>query len=248
MATYVISDIHGQYKMFLDLIDKIKLKDTDTLYILGDILDRGPHPIKALMKIMEMPNTICLAGNHEYMALQCLPFLMKEITEMSIDQLNEKILNNLVIWQCNGSKTTLNEFRALDLDMKYEVLDFLNDLQLYEELKVNGKNYLLVHGGLGNFSPEKALEDYEIEELVWSRAKYDVQYYTDVKLVTGHTPTQKIKGNPRPGYVYRKNNHIAIDCGCNLKNGRLAAVCLDTEEEFYVEGENNNGICVSANS
>lgn len=55
MATYVISDIHGQYKMFLDLLDKIKLKDTDTLYILGDILDRGPHPIKALMKIMEMP-------------------------------------------------------------------------------------------------------------------------------------------------------------------------------------------------
>ena len=93
MATYVISDIHGQYKMFLDLLDKIKLKDTDTLYILGDILDRGPHPIKALMKIMKMPNAICLAGNHEYMALQCLPFLMKEITEMSIDQLNEKMLN-----------------------------------------------------------------------------------------------------------------------------------------------------------
>lgn len=248
MATYVISDIHGQYKMFLDLLDKIKLKDTDTLYILGDILDRGPHPIKALMKIMEMPNAICLAGNHEYMALQCLPFLMKEITEMSIDQLNEKMLNNLVIWQCNGSKTTLDEFRALDLDMKYEVIDFLNDLQLYKKLTVNGKNYLLVHGGLGNFSPEKTLEDYEIEELVWSRAKYDVQYYANVNLVTGHTPTQKIKGNPRPGYVYRKNNHIAIDCGCNLKNGRLAAVCLDTEEEFYVDGENKNDICVSANS
>ena len=43
---------------------------------------------------------------------------------------------------------------ALDLDMKYEVLDFLNDLQLYEELTVNGKNFLLVHGGLGNFSLE----------------------------------------------------------------------------------------------
>ena len=93
MATYVISDIHGQYKMFLDLLDKIKLKDTDTLYILGDILDRGPHPIKALIKIMEMPNAICIAGNPEYMALQCLPFLMEEITEMSIDQLNEKMLN-----------------------------------------------------------------------------------------------------------------------------------------------------------
>ena len=36
MATYVISDIHGQYNMFIELLDKIDLKDTDTLYISGD--------------------------------------------------------------------------------------------------------------------------------------------------------------------------------------------------------------------
>lgn len=44
-----------------------------------------------------------------------------------------------------------------------------------------------------------------------------------------------IMGNPRPGYVYRENHHIAIDCGCNRRNGRLAAVCLDTGREYYVE-------------
>lgn len=72
MATYVISDIHGQYNMFIELLDKIDLKDTDTLYILGDVLDRGPHPIKTLRKLMEMPNAICLVGNHEFMAMKCL--------------------------------------------------------------------------------------------------------------------------------------------------------------------------------
>ena len=65
MSTYVISDIHGQYNMFIELLDKIDLKDTDTLYILGDVLDRGPHPIKTIRKLMEMPNAICLVGNHE---------------------------------------------------------------------------------------------------------------------------------------------------------------------------------------
>lgn len=40
-------------------------------------------------------------------------------------------------------------------------------------------------------------------------------------------------GNPRPGYVYRENHHIAIDCGCNRRNGRLAAVCLDTGREYW---------------
>lgn len=55
MATYVISDIHGMYNKFIELLNKIKLKDTDTLYILGDVLDRGPDPIKTLLKIMSMP-------------------------------------------------------------------------------------------------------------------------------------------------------------------------------------------------
>lgn len=42
-------------------------------------------------------------------------------------------------------------------------------------------------------------------------------------------------GNPKPGYIYKENHHIAIDCGCNQRNGRLAAICLDTGREYYVE-------------
>lgn len=56
-----MSDIHGEYDKFMELLDKIKLKETDTLYILGDILDRGPHPIKTLRKLMDMPNVICIS-------------------------------------------------------------------------------------------------------------------------------------------------------------------------------------------
>lgn len=52
-------------------------------------------------------------------------------------------------------------------------------------------------------------------------------------MVTGHTPTQTIEGNPNPGFIYRYNNHIAIDCGAYYPGGRLAAICLDTGEEFY---------------
>ena len=78
MVTYVFSDIHGQYNMFIELLDKIDLKDTDTLYILGDVLDRGPHPIKTIRKLMEMPNAICLVGNLDIMAMICQDILMVE--------------------------------------------------------------------------------------------------------------------------------------------------------------------------
>lgn len=234
IATYIMGDIHGEYDKFIKLVEKINLRESDTLYVLGDILDRGPHPIKVLLTLMEMPNAICLLGNHELMALDCLEFLMQEITDTSIELLDEKMVDNLITWQYNGSMTTIDEFRALEREMQREVIDFIKDFLIYAEITVAGKNYLLVHGGLGNFYPGKHIEDYSIKELIWDRAEYDIQYYDDKYVVTGHTPTQEIIGNPRPGYIFRENHHIALDCGCNRPNGRLAAICLDTGEEYYI--------------
>ncbi len=233
MATYVMADIHGEYDMFMELLEKIKLKESDTLYILGDVLDRGPHPIKVLLKLMEMPNAVCILGNHELMALECLEFLCKEITEESIAGMSPEIIDNLLCWQGNGSTTTTDEFHKLDGEMQKEVIEFIKEFLIYEKLAVNGRNYLLVHAGLGNFSREKGMENYSLQELVWDRADYKVQYFDDIYVVTGHTPTQIIRGNPKPGYIYRANNHIAIDCGACFPGGRLAAICLDTGEEFY---------------
>ena len=199
------------------------------------MIDRGPHPIKVLHKLMEMPNAVCLVGNHELMALDCLKFLMKEITLESIGGLNMEMIGNLSTWAYNGSDTTIAEFRELSHEEQLEIIDFLRDALMYEELEVGGKEYLLVHAGLGNYSPEKEIEDYSLKEIVWDRADYEVMYFPDRYVITGHTPTQVIEGNPRPGYIFRKNNHIAIDCGAFSSEGRLAAICLDTDEEFYAE-------------
>lgn len=133
----------------------------------------------------------------------------------------------------NTSKSTINEFRQLDSETKRDVIDFIKDFLIYEEIAVNDKNYLLVHAGLGNYLSDKDIEDYSIHELIWTRADYDVQYFKDTYVVTGHTPTQTIKDNLYPGYIYRRNNNIAIDCGASYPGGRLAALCLDTGKEYY---------------
>ena len=234
MATYVISDIHGEYDMLMDLLEKISLQDSDTLYVLGDVLDRGPHPIKTLRKLMVMPNVICLVGNHELMALESLKFLMQEITTENIKKLDPEMLDGFLVWvEHNGGKTTMDEFKELSLEDQKEVIEYLRDFLVYEEIEVAGKDYLLVHAGLGGFDPGKDIEDYSLKELVWDRADYDICYYADKYVITGHTPTQYIYNNPNPGYIYRKNNHIAIDCGAYMPEGRLAAICLDTGEEYY---------------
>ena len=233
MSTYVIGDVHGEYDRFIDILTRIKLRDGDILYVMGDVLDRGPHPIKVLLKLMEMPNAFCLLGNHEQMALECLPFLMQEITDESVGAVTSDRLKALASWMQNGCQTTLAEFRSLDREMQEEVLDYLRDLLLYAEVRAGGKEFFLVHAGLGGFSPEKPIEAYSLYDLVWKRADYSRQYFPDRILVTGHTTTRTIAENPSPDRVFRGNGHLALDCGAGFPDGRLAAVCLETGQEFY---------------
>lgn len=70
--TYVMSDIHGNSKRFDSVMEQIKLQLEDTLYILGDVIDRYSDGIRILRRIMKMPNVKMLLGNHEYMMLEAL--------------------------------------------------------------------------------------------------------------------------------------------------------------------------------
>lgn len=182
---------------------------------------------------MTMPNAICIAGNHEVMALECLEFLLQEISDKAIENLDQVTLDKLVTWQYNGASTTINEFRKLSVSEREDVIAFIQDFSAYEEMSVGEKEYLLVHAGLGNFSPEKDLSEYTIHDLVWDRGVLGEKYFDDVITITGHTPTMGIPGNPHPGYIFKLNNRIYIDCGACFPGGRLAAFCLDTGEEFY---------------
>ncbi len=65
--TYVCSDIHGRYDKYKALLDAISLKDSD-LYVLGDVIDRGPEGVKILQDMMCRPNVFPLLGNHEAVA------------------------------------------------------------------------------------------------------------------------------------------------------------------------------------
>ncbi|MCI8389476.1 MAG: serine/threonine protein phosphatase [Roseburia sp.] len=234
MATYVVSDIHGCYDAYQQLLSDICFSEDDTLYVLGDMIDRGPHPIRVVLDLMRRPNVVCLAGNHESMAMECLPFLLRQITDETISALQAGMVEQLLTWQLNGGTSTMDEFHALDPVKRQAVVNFLSELSLYEPVSIGNRDYILVHAGLGNFRPRKKLWDYDLHDLVWARTDYETPYFPDRYVITGHTPTMTIPSNPRPGYIYQNANHIAIDCGAGF-DGRLGCLCLETMEEFYVE-------------
>lgn len=232
-----MSDLHGNYKAYKDMLEKIEFSNADTLFILGDILDRGPHPIKIILDVMNRPNVEVLAGNHCMMALECMSFLMREVTWESLAELNIEKIEKLVNWQQNGAGTTINEFRKCNTATRQAVFEFISELDVYDEIEIGEKTFILVHAGLGNFSPDKQMWEYELSELVWDRPDYEKMYFPDKYIISGHTPTMAIKNNPRPGYIYQVNHNIAIDCGCSFPGGRLACLRLEDMKEFYVKAE-----------
>ena len=221
LSTYVMSDLHGNYRAYKAMLEKINFNREDMLYILGDILDRGPNPIKIILDLMGRFNVEVIAGNHCVMACECLAFLTKEITSESIAEIDEEMIEKLLNWQQNGGITTTDEFHKCSREMQREIVDFISDFEVYDEIEVNGQKFVLIHAGLGNFIPNKELWEYELEDLIWKRPDYEKCYYNDKFVITGHTPTMLIENNPCPGYIYKKNNHIAIDCGCGFHGGEI---------------------------
>lgn len=232
MSIYCVSDIHGNYDKYKKMIDTIQLSQDDILYVLGDVIDRGEHSIKILQDMMFRDNVIPLFGNHEYIAINCMNFLMREVTEQNIRLLNEDIMIGLLEWLQIGGQATLNEFKKLSYDEKIDILDYLKEFSLYEEVSVNNKHYVLVHAGLENFDKNKSLDDYTLYEMLFCKCDYSKQYFDDKYLITGHTPTFLIKEHLNKNSIYRKNYHIAIDCGCGY-GGKLGVICLDDGKEFY---------------
>ena len=231
--TYVMSDIHGQYEKYSKMLEKIDFSDDDTLYILGDVLDRGDESMKVLYDMSLRLNVIPLMGNHEHMAGYVLRKLNVEITEETLEtNWNVDILRAANEWYANGGYTTSKEFSCLSFDDREYLLDYLSDFSFYEEITVNGNTFVLVHGGLPDFSPEKELDDYHPLHCLYTRTDYEKTYYPDKYLITGHTPTF-LFAPECDGKIYRRNNHIAIDCGvCHGKN--LGCIRLEDFKEFYV--------------
>lgn len=242
---YAIADIHGQYDKYLSMLTKINFCDDDILFVLGDVIDRGPHGMKILQDMMMRTNVYPILGNHEYMALTAIPWLMQEITDATVENIDPEMMQGLIEWMNVGGTASITEFRNLSREEQESILDYLSEFVLYEMIEAGGKEFVLVHAGLCNFDKRRTLDDYDLSEVLFHKPDYDVRYFEDKYLVMGHTPTriayaaeqgvllEELTNSEYRDVIFKKNNHIAIDCGSSF-GGKLGCICLDTLEEYYV--------------
>lgn len=219
---YVCSDLHGQYELYKTILNQ--LKDNDKLFILGDVIDRGPDGIKILQDIEENQDKIeLLVGNHELMMIQAL-FLK-----------NEKEKQN---WtrEANGGKKTYNDFIKLSPENQKKIKNLLLNATVHTNVKVNNEEINLVHAKAEqkNDKNKETVKDYldenreeDLYNNVWARLNDEKPRKNNEKwkeedigkknsfTIIGHTPTDDNK-------IEVHNSYAIVDCGAtNYGNGCL---------------------------
>lgn len=223
---YVVADIHGNYDLLVKLLKKINFSKNDTLFVLGDVIDKGKDVDKILnLLLVKMENNaIVLAGNHEY------DFV--------------KLMTNLIVKDASDEELINSAKNYLGVsNISIEQIDMIMNMPFYHE----EDDFILVHAGVpfdikGKMIP---LEQATIEDLVYDRRFKNENFLpTNTKCVIfGHTPTFYVSGQKGKILKYQKENTVGnnpkdyykvhIDTG-NYLTGILGCLRLDDMKEFYV--------------
>ncbi len=89
MATYAIGDIQGCYQEFRLLLEKIRFDPTrDRLWLVGDLVNRGPQSLEVLRFVRELGNAaITVLGNHDLHLLMLAEGYSKPSADDTLDAL-----------------------------------------------------------------------------------------------------------------------------------------------------------------
>ncbi len=214
---FVIPDIHGCARTFRRLLQEvIVVRRTDTVYLLGDTIDRGPaskEVIDAITSLKAQGYGIHpLRGNHEEMFLKAC-----------------RDRNHFYMWMQYGGRETLNSFAVEDpCEVPLSYRQFLGSFPYFIELE----EFILVHGGL-NFKIPDPLLDWDA--MLWSRDNEVVkELIGGRRVICGHTPVKQDEIR-----LSLATDHIWLDNGCVYKGeaglGALAALELNSMSLLFQE-------------
>lgn len=225
---WVIPDIHGCYKTLKTLFEyQIKPDREDTIYFLGDYIDRGPDSKGVIDYIRQMQadgyQVFPLKGNHEDYCVRAVEAEFKRKNFLGIKTANRIRAE----WEKHGGKETQESFGITDLkDFPKDYLEWMQELPYYIELE----DYILVHAGL-NFDISNPFDD-KIS-MIWLRDYRIVPAKINNKtIVHGHVPVSL----EFIDMMLKNNSHhfIDLDNAVYTSNrpgfGNLVALELNSKE------------------
>ncbi len=221
--TYVLSDIHGNYEKLQSILSQISFCDSDVMYIVGDLVDYGDASMELINDLSLRLNVYPIAGEHDYLAARMLQGFSKMLESGAAP--DPEYVTEMTAWVQDGGQATLEGFRMLDSDAREGVLEYLEELMLFDEIEVKGKRYVLVHAGIADYTPDSDLADYLPEDFFSEPLDAAYPLIDGATVIVGHAPTMT-------GKIERGEGSIFLDCGV-AEGGRLGCLCLETGKEYY---------------
>ena len=183
MSTYVATDFHGMYSLWKQI--KEYMKPDDTLYYLGDAIDRGPRGWEIFTELLDDPRVVFIKGNHEDIMYNAY---------MARGPVAAEWLKH---WDKNGGAATRENMRNISFETRMKYIDQIREMPTFRIYR-NEQNqvFLLTHAGC---TPTK--EYWNMEDSDWQHANlWDRKHITDdwpqdknnehKKVIHGHTPVQ----------------------------------------------------------
>ena len=233
---FATSDMHGySLDSFLRLLEKAGFSSSDHLYVIGDVIDRhGDGGIAMFRWMMRQENVTLIKGNHEDMMLKCDFLFTRNGNQHDPEELTPEQEINLRRWNKNGNSITIENILKLkekDPEELTRVLDYVRSAPVYMEVAAAKKRFVLLHGGLKDFTPERSLDEYDPFDLVWTRPVPEDRYWDNRLVIIGHTPTQYYG---EKGRMFTTETWVDIDTGA-ADGGSPMLLRLDDMQPFYAE-------------
>src|SRR5256885_12913120 len=100
MATFAIGDVQGCFDELRALLDQIRFGDADSLWFVGDLVNRGPKSLEVLRFVRELADrAITVLGNHDlHLITQHEGFERQRKDDTFDDVLEARDAKELVAW------------------------------------------------------------------------------------------------------------------------------------------------------
>jgi serine/threonine protein phosphatase 1 len=206
--TLVISDIHGCFDTFKDLLHQIHF-DTkqDQLILLGDYVDKGPKSkevVELLIDLTEKDGVIVLKGNHDQ---RFVDVIAKDDEQAKVKFFEHGGLQTLASYCGQALSEDLNKAQKFIYKNYRHHLSFLESLPYYFE----DNHHIYVHAGLNpRFADWKQQSPHDFMYI-----KDDFFKNTTVvkkTVIFGHTKTIHLHSTAD---IWFGGDKIGIDGGCS---------------------------------
>ncbi|MDJ1184612.1 metallophosphoesterase family protein [Roseofilum casamattae] len=209
-----IGDIHGHYEGLMHLLEAIAPGESDRIYFLGDLIDRGPQSAQ-VVNFVSQSNYPCIRGNHEQLLIDSFPD----------GKINYPALQG---WLYSGGQATLSSYE--DANKLLDHLQWILELPLYQDLG----DVWLVHAGV---HPDFSIDEQGEYEFCWIRDEFHSipqPYFPDKTIIVGHTITFTFPG-VSPGQVAGGHGWLGIDTGAyHRRSGWLTGLDWTNQQVHQV--------------